>query len=153
MSATERHFSTLLVVCIVGFIGGLLLSYITLWGVLLSLASLVLGMLSFFVFYAGHKIVQTRVASMPMKRYAAKVHSRWRTHHGKVIGPEEIVPDPISYHVVLITDDNRRLECTTHFVVFQQRLEGSWGYAEVQGEWLGSYGRDADLYTKHTQRR
>jgi hypothetical protein len=27
--------------------------------------------------------------------------------------------------------------------------EGAWGYAEVQGEWLGGFTRDAELYTKH----
>ncbi|MFN8139479.1 MAG: hypothetical protein U0R49_06750 [Fimbriimonadales bacterium] len=170
MGKAESGFSTFLVWCIVGFFAGLALTTLSFFlpvrifmgresnmmlilGASLTTISALVLMVGFIVFYTGHKVAKRQSSSGPPRKVACKVHSAWRTHKGRVIGPEEIVDDPIQYHVVLITEDNKRLECDTHYSQFAHLMEGSWGYAEIQGEWLGNFTVDPDLYTKHTARR
>lgn len=161
MGRAVERLSTFFVICIVGFFSGLVLTIfgpaiggaaLLTIGIYLTVLSAVVGAIGFFVFYAGHRSATKRTMAAGKTRVAARVYSRWRTRKGKVLPPED---DPLpddEYHVVLVTEDGRRLELDTPAGVFGECLEGAWGYGEVQGNWLGSYQRDADLYSKYSSR-
>lgn len=88
----------------------------------------------------------------PRVKRAVMIHSVWRTEKGRIIAPHEEATQKPGYHAVLVTEDGQRIEVETDPAVFAGCIEGSWGYAELQGDWLGSYRPDPELYTKHTGR-
>lgn len=115
----------------------------------ITLSIMIVG---FLTSVAAHKIVASKHSQGPRRRLAVKIHSLWRTDKGKVVGPDDSDLEAPGYHVVLITEQNQRIEVDTAPEVFVHCLEGSWGYAEIQGDWMGGYTRDAELYTKHSGR-
>lgn len=88
----------------------------------------------------------------PRVRKAVTIHSIWRTEKGRIIASHEEATVKPGYHAVLVTEDGQRIEVETDPAVFACCIEGSWGYAELQGDWLGAYRPDPDLYAKHTRR-
>ncbi len=168
MSKFEKRLSSFMAVCITVFVlscllmvlnfsfigaflgkNALVLTAILIALMVLSASVLVIGFVSSV---AAHKVVRVKTDKGPRVRIAAKVHSMWRTDKGNVVGPDETDLEFPGYHVVLITESNKRIELDTSPEVFVHCLEGSWGYAEYQGNWLGSYVKDPELYRKHTGR-
>lgn len=84
-------------------------------------------------------------------KYVAKVFSKWRTSKGRVVGFEDEAENA-KYHISLVTDKNERLEVETTESIWNSVAEGVWGYAYVQGDWMGMFTPDAELYLKMTGR-
>ncbi|GEM_PF-7019612 len=158
---SEKTLTFVFVACFLGLIIGIWLAFFGLGfgllgavlGFLLMFGSVGVALLVLFGAVVGQSRAAKKSASAIPIRFAAKVHSVWRTDKGKVIPPEAEFVERPQYHVVLISEEGKRFEVETSPVVFAECLEGSWGYATVQGTWLGSYQRDADLYAKHSARR
>ncbi|MCH8274108.1 MAG: hypothetical protein IH851_04900 [Armatimonadetes bacterium] len=86
------------------------------------------------------------------RRVIAKIHSTWRTDQGQVIPPYQTELEEPAYHVVLVTDQNERIEVATAEPVWRECIEESWGWADLQGNWMGSYQRDPELYRRYSGR-
>lgn len=67
------------------------------------------------------------------------------------MGYEEEV-DNAQYYISLVTDKNERLEVETTEGIWNSVAEGAWGHAYVQGDWMGMFTPDAELYLKMTGR-
>lgn len=169
MDVSEKRLSTFLLVCTVTFLLGLFMLVLSMFpgfgfmfgtgvfgamGIATSLMTIsaTVGMAGFLAMYLVKKKAVEQSREGPRVRLAAKIHSIWRSDKGRVVGPFDEELEQPGYHVVLVSEDNKRIELQTSEQVFGQCAEGSWGYAEIQGDWLGSYVRDAALYTKHTGR-
>ena len=114
--------------------------------------SAAIGMAGFIITALGHSRATAKSRTGPIRRIEAKIFSVFRTDRGKVVDAMDTELTKPAYHAVLVTADNKRFEVDTDAAVWQNCIEGSWGYAEIQGDWMGSYVRDADLYRKYTGR-
>ena len=119
---------------------------------ILVVLSATVGIAIFLTTYFSQKALITRSRSGPKRRVAAKIHLLWRTDAGRTVTPyDEHLENP-AYHIVLITDKNERIEVETAESIWRGCIEGSWGYAELQGDWMGSYVRDPELYRRYSGR-
>ncbi len=165
MSTFDSKMATAMTVCIVLFFIGVitLLIAVSPFGLVLGtgllVGSILLMGLSVLMFGICLTVgAATRSASVakarsgPKQRIAAKIDRVWVTDRGRVVSPEEVDLKSPGYHVVLMTVDGRSHECDTAPEVIRECVEGSWGWAEVQGDWLGSYMRDPQLYMQYSGR-
>lgn len=168
MARFEKRLSTFMAICITVFILTCLLLVLNFaflgaalgkfamafTAVLISVMVITLSILiiGFVSSVAANRVVTASKNQGPRRKVAVKIHSVWRTDKGRVVGPDDTELEIPGYHIVLVTEQNQRIEVDTAPEVYYQCAEGSWGYAEIQGDWMGSYVRDAELYTKHSGR-
>lgn len=100
-------------------------------------------------FIRSRPSVHLLTSALPIQQIEARVFRVWRTDGGVIVAPEDIELEEPRYWVSLVTQDGRRLDLETAEDVYKECLEQSWGYAWVQGPWLGSFQRSADLYRKY----
>lgn len=100
-------------------------------------------------FMRSRPSVHWLTSSMPIQQYEAKVFRRWRTDRGVIVSSEDVELEEPRYWVSLVTKDGKRLDVETSEKIYEECLEQSWGYAWVQGSWLGSFQRSVELYLKH----
>lgn len=81
---------------------------------------------------------------MPV-RTPARVEYKFRTDDGKPLIAEEEAEGAERWHVVLLTKANRKLEVETARPVYDACPEGMWGWAWLQGDWMGRFEPDPDL--------
>lgn len=167
MGQSERRLSNFLVVCVVAFFAGCLLVVLSMFpglrffmdptamiatGASLMIIAVAIGIVGFLMAVAVRKQSVAKSRTGPRKRIEVKIYSVWRTDKGKIVDPFETELEKPGYHAVLMTPEGKRFEVETDATIFAQCVEGSWGYAEVQGDWMGSYVRDGALYSKYTGR-
>jgi len=78
-------------------------------------------------------------------RTPVKVDYKFRTDDGKVLVDEEQAEGVERWHVVLLTKANRKLETETAQQVYDTCPEGMWGWAWLQGDWMGKFEPDPAL--------
>lgn len=155
--------ATILTICIVGFsfgalivlaaatpIGQLLEPEAMLLSIILMGASAALFVVCVLAGIAARKAAVSKARRGPRKRIVAKIDRVWITERGRVVSPHETDLEKPGYHVVLMTPDGKTLECDTAASMLQKCIEGSWGWAEAQGDWLGSYTPDPALYAQYS---
>ncbi len=170
MSKLELMLAALMSYCIVAFLMGCLgiflcffpitMVFLQSWGVWVIVLVFSILLIIFPVFIvmifgtiapAIHSYKSKKARLGARTKYAAKIFSKWRTSKGKVVGYEDEV-DNAKYHISLVTDKNERLEVETTEGIWNSVAEGVWGYAHVQGDWMGAFTPDAELYLKMTGR-
>jgi hypothetical protein len=90
----------------------------------------------------GRSVRQTR--GMPV-RTPARVEYKFRTDDGKHLDGEEEAEGVERWHVVLLTKARRKLETETAREVYDACPEGMWGWAWLQGDWMGRFDPDPEL--------
>jgi hypothetical protein len=165
MSKADRRMATVLTVCLVFFFLGAIgvMFSVSPFGRVIGMEALVLSIImlggsatlfivSVLIGFGAKKAAMAKARSGPRKRIAAKIDRVWMTDRGHVVAPHETDLKRPGYHVVLMTPDGKTIECDTAAAVLQECIEGSWGWAEVQGDWLGGYVRDPVLFTQYSGR-
>ncbi|GIV03341.1 MAG: hypothetical protein KatS3mg015_2171 [Fimbriimonadales bacterium] len=79
-------------------------------------------------------------------RIPAKIYYKYRTDDGIMITDEDEPEGQERFFVVLMTKMRRRLEVETAGPVYQRCPEGMWGWAWVEGDWMGRFDPDANLH-------
>lgn len=93
--------------------------------------------------------IHALTATAPIRQFEARVYRVWRTDGGNIVAPEDVELEDPRYWVTLMTPEGQRIDVETAAEVFAECIEQSWGYASVQGTWMGSFVRSADLYRKY----
>lgn len=100
------------------------------------------------VFIAG-RLLESRglrqSRGMPV-RTPARVQYKFRTDDGKPLVGEEEAEGVERWHVVLLTKARRKLETETARQVYDACPEGMWGWAWLQGNWMGRFDPDPELH-------
>lgn len=86
-----------------------------------------------------------RQEGMPV-RTPVRVDYKFRTDDGKLLVGEEEADGVERWHVVLLTRTNRKIEAETARQVYDACLEGIWGWAWLQGDWMGRFDPDPELH-------
>lgn len=88
-------------------------------------------------------------STAPIRQFEARVFRVWRTDGGNIVAPEDVDLEDPRYWVTLVTPEGQRIDVETAADVFAECIEQAWGHASVQGSWMGSFVRSADLYRKY----
>lgn len=169
MGKAEQRLSTFMIICIVGFVLGC--CFVLLWatpiaiillgkdrnvllvpGIGLMVLTTAAVVVVFLTFYTAHKAAQQRARHGPRRTLPVKIHATWITDKGKIVDSAEQLLEKPRYHATLITEDLQRMEVEMPPEIFAKTPEGAWGYAEVQGDWMGGFTPDPELYAKHVGR-
>lgn len=78
-------------------------------------------------------------------RTPARVEYKFRTDDGKTLSGDEDAEGVERFHVVLGTKANRKLEVETARQVYDLCPEGMWGWAWLQGDWMGRFDPDPEM--------
>jgi hypothetical protein len=155
MNDVESRMATLFVACLALFILGVILLLLAFSPLTVEpkhemrVAGLILlfgSPLLFGIFWLIGALARSAVIAQGRSgdriRFVAKVHKAWVTDNGHVVPSDAAELESPRFHVVLMSPDGRTFECETAPEVMRECIEGSWGWAEIQGDWLGSFVRD-----------
>jgi hypothetical protein len=79
-------------------------------------------------------------------RLPAKVYYKYRTDSGVMLAEEDEAEGQEQFFVVLVTKMKRRVEVETAGPVYRSCPEGMWGWAWVEGDWMGRFDPDPALH-------